>query len=72
MREVLRTNDLVLLSWAEATLRGAGIEPLTFDAHASVIEGSIGALQRRLMVVSDDYDHARRLLEDARAALRDV
>ena len=72
MREVLRTNDLVLLSWAEATLRADGMEPLTFDAHASVIEGSIGALQRRLMVASDDYDRARRLLDDARAALRDV
>ena len=69
MRDVLRTNDLVLLSWATAVLGGAGIEAVTFDGHASVIEGSIGAIPRRLMVADEDFDRARRLLDEARAAL---
>jgi hypothetical protein len=69
MRDVLRTNDLVLLSWATAVLRGAGIEAVTFDGHVSVIEGSIGAIPRRLMVADEDFDRARRLLDEARAAL---
>lgn len=69
MREVLRTNDPVLLSWAAAILRGDGFEPVVFDIHASTIEGSIGALQRRLMVADEDYAAARHLIDDARAAL---
>ena len=69
MRELLRTNDLVLLSWAAATMRAAGIEVTEFDHHVSAVEGSIGALQRRLMVDEADYARAKLLLDDARAAI---
>jgi len=65
MRELLRTNDLVRLSYLEALLRGEEIETLVLDAHTSVLEGSAGAIPRRLMVASDDYDEARRALEAA-------
>jgi hypothetical protein len=57
MKELLRTNDLVRLSWAQALLADAGIECLVLDQHTSLVEGSIGAIQRRLMV--DDRDHNR-------------
>ena len=57
MKELLRTNDLVRLSWAQALLADAGIECLVLDQHTSLVEGSIGAIQRRLMV--DDLDHSR-------------
>ena len=57
MKELLRTNDLVRLSWVEALLSDAGIECLVLDQHTSLVEGSIGAIQRRLMV--DDLDHSR-------------
>ncbi|MDA0676222.1 MAG: DUF2007 domain-containing protein, partial [Proteobacteria bacterium] len=50
MVELLRTNDPVLLSWLEATLAAHGIGCVVLDAHTSVVEGSIGAIQRRLMV----------------------
>ena len=63
MKEVLRSNDLVLLSWAQALLRDHDIEPLLLDAHTAMLEGSIGAIQRRLMVVDDDAGRARWLLE---------
>ena len=63
VKELLRTNDLVLLSWAEALLRDHDIEPLVLDAHTAILEGSIGAIQRRLMVVDDAYQRARWLLE---------
>lgn len=65
MRELLRTNDLVRLSYLEALLRSEAIETLVLDAHMSVLEGSAGAIPRRLMVTSEDYDDARRLLEAA-------
>jgi hypothetical protein len=35
------------------------------DANMSVIDGSIGAIPRRIMVVEDRLDDARRLLADA-------
>ncbi|TVQ38023.1 MAG: DUF2007 domain-containing protein [Geminicoccaceae bacterium] len=65
MLELLRSNDLVYLSWACATLEAAGIQVLVLDQHTSAIEGSIGAIPRRLMVASDDWSRARWVLETA-------
>jgi hypothetical protein len=62
VREVLRTNDPVELSFALHVLRGAGVEPLVLDEHMSVLEGSIGALPRRVMVENGYYDKAVRVL----------
>jgi hypothetical protein len=58
MKELLRTNDPVRLSWAQAMLADAGIESLVLDLHTSVVEGSIGAIQRRLMVAEHNYRRA--------------
>lgn len=65
MHEVLRTNDLVLLSYAGHVLQEAGIEHMIFDGHTSAMEGSIGALPRRLMVNDVDSDAAKRVLRNA-------
>ena len=65
MKEVLRTNDLVLLSYATHVLAEAGIEAVVFDAHMSAVEGSIGALPRRLMVQDDEISRALRELGNA-------
>jgi hypothetical protein len=64
MKEVLRTNDLVLLSYATHVLAEAGIEVHVFDAHMSAVEGSIGVFPRRLMVHEEDLDRALRELDD--------
>jgi hypothetical protein len=65
MKEILRTNDVVLVSAVEALLNGAGIPHVVLDRNMSVLEGSIGILPRRI-VVDDDYSRsARRLLEEA-------
>jgi hypothetical protein len=65
MRELLRTNDIVLLSAIEALLDGACIDHLVLDQHMSVMEGSIGLLPRRLLVVDDGHARARALLIEA-------
>jgi hypothetical protein len=65
MKEVLRTNDLVLLSYATHVLAEAGIEAVVFDAHMSAVEGSIGAFPRRLMVQDEDGARAVRELSNA-------
>ena len=59
MKELLRTNDWVRLSWAQAVLADVGIKSEVVDLHTSIVEGSIGAIQRRLMV--EEKDHARAL-----------
>jgi hypothetical protein len=65
MRELLRTNDAVTLSWIEALLSEAGIGCVVLDAHTSILEGSIGAIPRRLMVAEEDWQRARDLLAQA-------
>ena len=65
MRELLRTNDMVKLSWLTALLADAGIEALVLDTHTSVLEGSALAIPRRLAVVEEDYQRARRILSEA-------
>lgn len=71
--ELIRTNDIVLIGFARSLLEDAGIPVLVADEHMSVIEGSIGAFARRLLVPDDSGAQARRLLIDAglAAELRD-
>lgn len=65
MRELVRTNNPVLLSWIQSLLRQEGIESFIFDSHMSVLEGSANAIPRRLMVVDDEYELARQTMTDA-------
>lgn len=65
MKELLRTNDVVRLSWVQAVLADAGIETLVLDTHTSIVEGSIAAIQRRVMVADAEFGRARRILEEA-------
>jgi len=65
MQEIFRTNDMVLISWLEALLRGEGIESFVLDAHTSILEGSIGAIPRRLMVASEQGPQAVSVLKAA-------
>ncbi|HVZ13247.1 MAG TPA: DUF2007 domain-containing protein [Bauldia sp.] len=65
MEELLRTNDLVLISFVDALLREAGIDAWVADQNMSIVEGSLGVLQRRVMVPADRLDQARRLLREA-------
>ena len=65
MKELFRSNDPVLISYADAVLRAEGIKPLLLDQHMSVLEGSIGVLPRRMMVADEDEAFASQLLRDA-------
>ncbi|CAN7186828.1 DUF2007 domain-containing protein [Neorhizobium sp. LjRoot104] len=65
MLEIIRTNDIVTLSLAESLMKDAGIHCMVADQSMSVLEGSLGLLQRRLMVDSERADEARRILKDA-------
>ena len=65
MIEIMRTNDLVLLSVVDAILTSERIEFLVADQHMSCLEGSSGFLQRRILVPADRAHRARLLLRDA-------
>jgi hypothetical protein len=65
MEEIVRTNNLVTISFIEALLKEAGITPFIADQNMSVIEGSLGILPRRVLVPDDQADEARRILRDA-------
>ena len=65
MREIVRTNDMVLVSAIVALLDGAQIHNLVFDQNMSVLEGSLGVLPRRILVPDEQEKNARQLLTDA-------
>jgi hypothetical protein len=65
MKDILRTTDPVLLSFAESMLAAEGIPVAVFDTHASAIEGSISAIPRRLMVADEDETRALAIISAA-------
>lgn len=65
MHIVETSNDPVRLTFLAALLRDAGIETLLLDDHTSAVEGSIGAIPRRLAVAEGDAWRAQRVLREA-------
>ena len=65
MKELLRSNDQVLLSFVSALLNEAGIGFIVLDTNMSIMEGSIGILPRRVLVEEGCIDQARNLLTEA-------
>jgi len=66
MRELIVTNDPVLISYAEALLKDQGIEAVVFDRNISLMEGSIGAFPRRLVVPDELWGEAAEIMNAAR------
>lgn len=65
MKELLRSNDVVLVSYIIDLLAQEGLATSVFDGHMSIMEGSIGAFPRRVMIDEDSEVRARRLLCEA-------
>lgn len=65
MRELLITNDPVLLGFVQSLLADHDIETVVFDQHISLMEGSIGAFPRRLMVGGDHWPRASQIMREA-------
>jgi Putative prokaryotic signal transducing protein len=65
LRELVRTNDVVLVSAIGALLDGANIGHLVLDQNMSILEGSVGVIPRRILVHDDDNRAARQVLTDA-------
>ena len=65
MVNLLRTTNLVRLSFVQALLRDSGIEVHVFDSNISALEAGIGAFPRRLMVDEELLHAAKSILADA-------
>lgn len=65
MRELIRTNDAVILSFAESLMKDAGIACMIADQSMSVLEGSLGLLPRRFLVEEGRAAEARLILIEA-------
>lgn len=65
MKELLRSNNLVEISYVTSMLKSEGIEVHILDNNMSIIEGSGMAIPRRLMVSETDFTLAKNLLEEA-------
>ena len=65
MKELVRTNDPVRISWLTSMLAEGGVVAIVLDTHTSILEGQIGAIPRRVMVIDEDFQAARRILANA-------
>ena len=65
MRNLVRTNDPVLLNFVQVLLEDAGIAVAVFDGNMSAVQGTLGAVLQRLAVPEDRLSEARRILEEA-------
>jgi Putative prokaryotic signal transducing protein len=65
MRDLVTTNDPVLLNYVQVLLKDAGIGVAVFDGNMSAVQGTLGAVQQRLAVPEDSWAQARRLLDEA-------
>ena len=72
MKELMSTNDITKFVYAETVLNSNNIVNFAIDVNISVLEGSIGILPRRLMVMTHDYDRAVKLLTDFGLDLKSV
>jgi hypothetical protein len=67
MKELIRSNDLVLLSYIEALLKEADVPYEMADEHMSAVVGSIDASPRRVMVADGDWSRASEIIEAAQS-----
>jgi hypothetical protein len=65
MGELVRTNDIALISVVEAVLKDGDVPYFVADRNASVIDGSLTFVQMRILVPDDREAEARELLTEA-------
>lgn len=64
MKLLFQSTDPSRMAFAKAMLQGEGIASFELDVHTSMVEGGLGILPRRLMVVEADHALATRILHD--------
>jgi hypothetical protein len=62
MKELLRSNNMITLSFVQSLMRDAGIECLWADQNMSTLEGSVGAIPQRILVDAAKLEEARQII----------
>jgi len=65
MRDLVTSNDPVLLNYVQVLLKDAGIDVAVFDGNMSTVQGTLGAVQQRIAVPEEAWSRARRILDEA-------
>ena len=63
MKEIIRTNNLIKISKIQSILNSANIRNILMDEHTSTVEGSINAIQKRIMVSDSDFKASKQLIK---------
>lgn len=65
MRDIVVTDDAVLISFVISLLSDGGIEAVILDHHLSSLKGAFGLQPQRVAVEDDRWAQARRILIEA-------
>jgi hypothetical protein len=65
MLVIVSTNDPVRLTFLISLLRDGGFQPMLYDENMAAVEGSIGAVMRRIAVPDHQANAAQRYLREA-------
>lgn len=65
MKAIIKTNDPLVVSFVIDLLKKEDVKAFEFDQDFSVLDGSIGVIPRRIMVIDDELEKARALLREA-------
>lgn len=63
MKILVKTNELIFLSWVKHQLNENNIKFLVFDEFISSTEGNINAFPIRVLVSENDYERAKRVIK---------
>ncbi len=69
MKELVKTNDIVIISLIEVLLREQSINYIILDQNMSILEGSLGVIPQRIMTINEDHLRARQILIDAQVGV---
>ena len=65
MRILLRSTDIVLVSFVRSLMKDAGIDTFVLDDNIDMALGTPNIIPSRVMVASDRLSEARRIMRDA-------
>lgn len=65
MRELVLTDDAVLVNFIETLLKDAGIVVHVFDRHSNALQGAVGRAPQRIVVSHEDWRRAVEVLTAA-------
>lgn len=65
MKAIIKTTDPLMVSFVIDLLDQEGVKAFEFDQNFSVMDGSIGIIPRRIMVIDEEMNKARKLLREA-------